>query len=162
MGTKYQGSPEEMRALDSYIKLTRASESVFHRTTAHLFAHGLTTSQFAALEALYHLGTLSQVELAKKVLKSTGNMTLVLQNLEKRGLVCRERNKDDQRYVHVSMTDAGRELIERLLPGHVRGIVDAMDVLTPEEQATLGRLCRKLGTMQGHKETPSTPDKTMG
>jgi MarR family 2-MHQ and catechol resistance regulon transcriptional repressor len=153
MGTKYQGSAEEVRALDSYIKLMRASESVFDRTTAHLAQYNLTSSQFAVLEALYHLGTLSQVALAQKLLKSTGNMTLVLQNLEKQGLICRERSKQDQRYVLVSMTDAGRALIARIFPLHVAGIVAAMGVLTAEEQDTLAQLCRKLGTMQGQLAT---------
>jgi MarR family 2-MHQ and catechol resistance regulon transcriptional repressor len=148
MGTRYQGSAEEISALDSCIKLTRASESVFNRTTAHLAQYDLTASQFAVLEALYHLGTLSQVELAQKLLKSTGNMTLVLRNLEKRSLICRERRPQDQRYVEVSLTQAGRELAARILPEHVRGIVAAMSALTAEEQATLGRLCRKLGTAQ--------------
>ena len=149
MGTKYQGSAEEVLALDSYIKLTRASESVFNRPTAHLADYDLTASQFAVLEALYHLGTLSQVALARKLLKSTGNMTLVLRNLEKQGSICRERSAQDQRYVQVSLTESGRRLIARILPAHVQGIVEAMGVLTTEEQAVLGRLCRKLGTGQG-------------
>lgn len=148
MGTKYQGTPEAVAALDSYIKLTRASESVFSRTTAHLSDYGVTDSQFAVLEALYHLGTLSQVELAQKLLKSTGNMTLVLKNLEKQHLIYRERSQQDQRYMRVSLTDAGRELIANIMPTHVQGIVESMSVLTAEEQATLGQLCRKLGTMQ--------------
>lgn len=145
MGTKYQGSPAEVTALNSYIKLTRASESIFSRTTAHLADYGLTDTQFAVLEALYYLGTLSQVELAQKVLKSTGNLTLVLKNLEKQGLICRERSQQDQRYMRVSMTEAGQALIARIMPLHVQGIVAAMGVLTAEEQATLDRLCRKLG-----------------
>jgi MarR family 2-MHQ and catechol resistance regulon transcriptional repressor len=88
------------------------------------------------------------VELAQKLLKSTGNMTLVLRNLEKRSLICRERRPQDQRYVEVSLAQAGRDLVARVLPEHVRGIVEAIGVLTAEEQATLGRLCRKLGTAQ--------------
>jgi hypothetical protein len=35
---------------------------------------------------------------------------------------------------------------------HVQGIVEAMGVLTAEEQATLGALCRKLGRMQNQRE----------
>lgn len=149
MANKYQGTAAEISALDAYVKLTRASESVFARTTAHLADFELTPSQFAVLEALYHLGTLAQVELAQKLLKSTGNMTLVLRNLEKRGLIARERSPQDQRYVRVSLTAAGRELIARILPLHVQGIVAALSVLSAEEQATLAQLCRKLGTAQG-------------
>ncbi len=152
MGTKYQGAPDEINALDTYIKLTRAAERVYHRTNAHLGDYNLTTSQFAVLEALYHLGKLSQVELAHKLLKSTGNMTLVLKNLEKRDLICRERSQQDQRVVQVSISPSGQALIARILPGHVRGIVEALGVLSAKEQATLGRLCRKLGLAQSESD----------
>lgn len=118
------------------------------RTTAHLSAHDLTHTQFAVLEALYHLGTLSQVVLARKLLKSTGNMTTVLQNLEKRGLITRERDAHDQRVMQVTITAAGRRLVECVLPAHVRGIVDALSVLSAGEQETLGALCRRLGRQQ--------------
>ncbi|MEZ4671381.1 MAG: MarR family transcriptional regulator [Anaerolineae bacterium] len=145
MGTKYQGTTAEVRALNTYIKLSRAAESVIGRTTEHLNNYDLTLSQFSVLEALYHLGTLTQVELARKLLKSTGNITTVLQNLEKRALIGRQRDANDQRYVMVSITDSGRSLIAGIFPGHVRGIVDEMHKLTPAEQETLATLCRKLG-----------------
>ena len=148
MPTKYQGSPEVRRALDTYIKLTRAAESVLDRTNAHLAAHNLTTTQFGVLEALYHLGTLSQVELARKLLKSTGNVTTVLQNLEKRALISRARDQDDQRYVQVSITTEGQRLLESILPAHFDGIVADFSILTAEEQETLACLCRKLGLRQ--------------
>ena len=149
MPTKYRGTPEETRALNAYIKLQRAAESVLTRTTAHLSHYNLTISQFAILEALYHLGTLSQRELAEKLLKSTGNMSIVLKNIEKRGLVSRERDPQDNRYVQVCITDSGTAIIESLLNQHVAGIVADMCVLTAEEQETLSRLCRKLGLREG-------------
>ncbi|MDL1900488.1 MarR family transcriptional regulator [Anaerolineae bacterium CFX9] len=148
MGTKYQGTAEEISALNTYIALTRAAESVIDRTNHHLHNYHLSTSQFAVLEALYHLGTLSQVELARKLLKSTGNMTTVLQNLERAGLICRERDRDDQRYIRVSLLQAGRALVEQILPVHVAGIVRDLSVLTPDEQRQLTALCRKLGLQQ--------------
>ncbi|MDX2162242.1 MAG: MarR family transcriptional regulator [bacterium] len=155
MTTKYQGTPEDVRALDAYIKLSRAAESVFDRINARLPEYDLTTTQFAALEALYHLGTLSQVVLAAKLLKSTGNITTVLQNLEKRGLIERERRPDDQRVVQVSISERGRALISAMFPAHVARVVEAFAVLTAEEQATLARLCRKLGTAQAAHREPA-------
>ncbi len=145
MGTKYQGTEAEVQALDTYIKVTRAAQSVTDRALEHLSESNLSSSQFAILEALYHLGTLSQVELSKKLLLSTGNITTVIQNLEKRDLVCRQRSTNDQRYMQVSITDAGRKLIADIFPAHVAGIVEIMNVLTPEEQETLAQLSRKLG-----------------
>jgi len=145
MGTKYQGTEAEVLALNTYIKVTRAAQSIMGRAMEHLSDANLTPSQFAILEALYHLGTLSQVELAKKLLLSTGNITTVIQNLEKRDLVCRQRSTDDQRYMQVSITDSGRALIASIFPSHVQGIVEIMSVLSPEEQQILAQLSRKLG-----------------
>lgn len=145
MPTKYKGTPEEIRALDVYIKLQRAAGTVLNRTTAHLADYNLSVSQFAVLEALYHLGVLSQRELAKKLLQSTGNISTVLKKLEKRGLISRERDLDDNRYMQVCITEAGREILKRCFEPHVRGIVAEMSILTAEEQEELARLCRTLG-----------------
>jgi MarR family 2-MHQ and catechol resistance regulon transcriptional repressor len=145
MPTRYTGTPEEIQALNTYIKLQRVAETTLANTTAHLSRYGLTTSQFGILEALYHLGILSQRTLAEKLLKSTGNISIVLKNLEKRGLVERHRNPQDLRYMEVRITDKGSELIADLLPAHVAGIVAEMGILTAAEQAELARLSRKLG-----------------
>lgn len=148
MPTRYDGTPEETRALDAYIKLQRAAETVVTRTTAHLSAYNLTVSQFGVLEALYHLGTLSQRDLAQKLLKSTGNISIVLKNLEKRGLITRERNPADIRTMQVRISAAGRDLIAGFFDQHVAGIVDEMSILTAAEQGELARLCRKLGVRE--------------
>ncbi len=145
MGTHYQGPPAEVRALDAYIKLTRAAESVSARVAAAYADAGLTDGQFGALEALYHLGPLVQRTLADKLLRSSGNITLVIDNLERRGLVRRERSTTDRRCITVHLTDEGRRLIRRLFPRQVARLVAEFAILTPAEQDELGRLCRKLG-----------------
>ncbi len=143
--TNYKGSENEVRALSTYVKLMRAAESVSTRIHGHLAAANLTISQFGVLEALLHLGPLSQAELARKILKSTGNITMVIDNLEKRGLVKRERNPKDRRYYSVTLTATGKKLIASLFPRHAAGIVEGMNALTRSEQEVLGNLCRKLG-----------------
>jgi MarR family 2-MHQ and catechol resistance regulon transcriptional repressor len=97
------------------------------------------------LEALYHLGPLSQGELAKKILKSSGNITMVIDNLEKRGLVKRERSPEDRRVYVVRLTVEGRRLIGSIFPRHAAKIVEEMKALTRTEQEELSRLCRKVG-----------------
>ncbi len=145
MGTKYQGTQAEKLALDTYIKLQRAAESSLTRTTRCLADLNLTLSQFAILEALYHLGPMSQRDLAEKLLKSTGNIASVLKIMEKRALIQRQRSQKDNRYMEVDLTESGRELIAGYFPKHVALIVADMAVLTAEEQAQLAALCRKLG-----------------
>ena len=143
--TQYRGSKDETRALNVYVKLTRASETISVRIHRHLGDTGLTVSQFGVLEAIYHIGPLSQAELARKIMRSTGNITMVIDNLEKRGLVRRERSQGDRRYYAVQLTPEGKELIRTIFPLHAEKILKAMNALTRAEQETLGHLCRKLG-----------------
>ena len=156
MATKYQGNQTERRALDSYIKLSRAANTVETRINTHLADYGLTLSQFGVLEALYHLGPLPQNALAEKILKSTGNLTTVLDNLCKRDLVKRDRDPDDRRAYRVELTEAGSQLIARLFPVHVGKVVETFAVLSAQEQNQFAQLCRKLGL--GQENVP--PSKT--
>jgi len=93
MGTHYKGSRKEKQALNAYVALMRAAESVTSRTTGSMTEAGLTLSQFGVLEAIYHLGPLCQRALAEKILKSTGNIVVVVDNLERQSLVVRRRDK---------------------------------------------------------------------
>lgn len=145
MPTRYPGSPAETAALDAYIKLMRAAESLTARAGGVMAAAGLTIGQFGALEALLHHGPLCQRDLGQKLLRSGGNVTLVVDNLGKRNLVTRKRVPDNRRMMKVELTPAGRRLLQRLLPRHVEAVVAEMSVLTPTEQEDLGRLCRRVG-----------------
>ena len=145
MPTHYRGSPQERQALDAYIKLMRAAESVTARLEPLMRSADLTVGQFGALEALFHLGPLCQRDLGYKLLRSGGNTTVVVGNLARRGLVRRTRRPDDRRYITVTLTDKGRRLIGGIFPRHAQHVVREMCALAPEEQATLGRLCRQLG-----------------
>lgn len=148
MGTQYLGTTEEVTALDAYIKLVRATESVTHRLHRHLETSKLTVTQFGVLEVLFHLGAMYQRDLAEKLLKSGGNITLVIDNLEKRQLVKRDREVGDRRCISVSLTPAGKQLISDIFPTHVAAIVKEMSILSLDEQAELGRLCKKIGKQE--------------
>ena len=106
MGTRHRGPADEVRALDLFIKLMRAAESVATRVHRAVAEADLTVSQFGVLEAVFHLGPMCQKELGTKLLKSGGNITMVVDNLERRGLVRRTRNPENRKYVTVSLTDA--------------------------------------------------------
>ena len=145
MRGRYRGNKAETRALRTYVKLMRAAESVTARTHRHLYSMDLTISQFAVLEALYQLVPLFQKEIGQKILRSSGNITMVIDNLEKNGLVRRERNEADRRFFIVHLTDKGYNLIDKIFPSHAAVIAEDLAVLTAAEQDALGRLCKKLG-----------------
>lgn len=145
MPTHFTGSRTETRTLDTFIKLTRCTNSVLARLAEHNTVGDLTYSQFAVLEALYHLGSMTQGEVSMKVLKSGSNITTVIDNLERDGLVRRERGAKDRRVIHVHLTEAGTSKVEAVLPNHVAALVEEFSVLSASEQETLGELCKKLG-----------------
>ncbi len=144
MGTRHQGSIEEINALNAFIKLQRASESVSTRVHAVL-PENLTITQFGVLEALYHIGPLCQGELAEKLLRSGGNLTLVVDNLEKAGYVLRERDPADRRFVVVKLTDKGTKFITELFPKVAGNVTREMSILSSTELLALSRLCKKIG-----------------
>lgn len=148
MPTHYRGDPKSVLALDTYIKFTRAANALEARLFQEAPMEDLTPSQFGVLETLFHLGPLCQGELSVKLLRSTGNMTMVLDNLEKRGLVKRVRETQDRRMVTIHLTPSGQELIERVFPQVLDKIACELDILTPAEQEMFGRLCKILGKQQ--------------
>lgn len=145
MPTHHSGAAREVQALDTFIKLMRAADSLGAVLTRHAATAGLTLGQFGVLETLMHLGPMSQCDLGAKLLRSGSNVTTVVDNLEKRHLVRRVRRADDRRVVDVSLTPEGRRLIEQLFPDHAREITRLFGSLSRAEQRTLGTLCRTLG-----------------
>lgn len=142
---KIAETPLQAVALSTFIKLMRATESVSADVHRRLSDYSLTISQLGVLEALYHLGPMCQRDLAAKILKSAGNITMVIHNLEKRDLVSRDRDSEDRRFVMISLTARGEELIADIFPAHREGIQERMKTLSVRELQTLGRLLKKLG-----------------
>ena len=145
MGTHYNGSKKEIRALDSYIKLMRAADTISAAVNFSLSKFGLTESQFNVLDALYHLGPLSQKELGFKLLKSGGNITMVIDNLEKDSYVERIRGAEDRRIFFVYLTKKGEKRLEDIMPVQVKFIANEMHRLSKTEQIELQRLCKRIG-----------------
>jgi MarR family 2-MHQ and catechol resistance regulon transcriptional repressor len=146
MPVHFDGSREERRAADAYVKLVRCASAVASRLEEDLRARGLNESTFGALEALLHLGPLSPRELGGKLFTSNPNVTKVLDVLEKKGLIVRMRRSDsDRRRVTVQLTPAGVAEAKRAFSSHLAEIVDDLATLTPREQEELARLCKKLG-----------------
>jgi MarR family 2-MHQ and catechol resistance regulon transcriptional repressor len=145
MATQYDGSDEEERALNAYIRFTRAFETISREISETFRARDLTSGQFGVLETVYHLGPMYQGQLGEKLLQSKGNISTIVSNLVDRGLVERRRDQEDRRYIKIHLTDEGKELIKDLFPTHVERIQATFDALDDDEVEELGRLCRKLG-----------------
>ncbi len=145
MPTLYNGSVQEKRALNAYICLYRAADTITERVTKNIQASGITTSQFALLECLYHHGSMNPSHLAKKTLKSCGNMTFIIDKLEKKGWLKREAIPNERRSHMVTLKQKGKDIVEEWLPTYVNNIKNNMALLSLQEQNSLRELCRKIG-----------------
>lgn len=74
-------------------------------------------------------GPQPQRDIARYLLKTGGNVTVVVDNLEKQGFVARIRDTEDRRLVYVKLTPAGEEFFDRVYPGHLLRIRQAMSGL---------------------------------
>lgn len=132
-------------ALQLWVKLARAF-SVFQKATIKdIETYGLTQAQFGALECLGHLGPMTIGQLCKKNLVSGGNMTVVVDNLEKLELVERVQSKEDRRAIVVQLTTKGKRLFADIFPKHAQYVSGLTAALTEREQKQLSQLLKKLG-----------------
>ena len=148
MPTHFKGPESQRKSLDLYIKLLRAADSVSNGATHSLLDTGITLPQFGVLEALMHLGPLRPSDIAEKHLKSRNNITVVVDNLERQGLVMRHSCPKDRRAVWIMLTDKGRAQIEELFPKHAEMVDSQMQILTTDERRELERLLRIVGKQQ--------------
>ncbi len=145
MKTTLQYGKEADLALSLWVKLARAS-SIFARLSARdIERYGLTQPQFSVVEALGHLGPMMIGDLGKKMLVTGGCMTVIIDNLERDGLVERVRSVEDRRVVKVGLTSKGNEMFQRIFRQHATRITELASVLTEAEQRRLSDLLRKLG-----------------
>jgi MarR family 2-MHQ and catechol resistance regulon transcriptional repressor len=142
--TAAEDYPEHTQAFSSFIKLCRATWSVTARVASCLPGN-ITFAQFAVLEALSSLGSMTQKDIAIKILRSSASVTSVVDNLERRGLVRRRRSREDRRLVRVNLTDEGRSLMKEVLPVYMGKVKEEFSALSLAEQVQLGELCKKLG-----------------
>lgn len=133
----------------SLARVAQALETASHR---HLAASHLTVTQFAVLRLLLSEGSCSQRYLGQKLQRSGGNLTLVIDNLERDGMVTRTRDLSDRRVRQIRLTEQGRALTERLLPQHQQGLRDLLAPLTPGEQQLLCHLADRLNAALTHGE----------
>lgn len=143
--------------LKLYIVLSRASETIHAHTAAHIHSLGLTQTEFAILEALYHKGPMLLGEVQKKILVSSGGITFLIDKLEKRGLVRRDACATDRRARYAKLTDEGKQLMDRIFPEHAEVIRRAMAGLGLADQRKLIELLKTLGLEAAAMELPGAP-----
>lgn len=139
-----KGEKKRRRALDAYTRLQRAAALSAAQVEAAVAPFGLTASQFGVLDTIATRGAVHQQELAEALGRSKAQMTAIIDALETRALVRRERHAVDRRFITVHLTADGRALLARATPERTDAIVALMGTLTGEQRSRLARLCRRM------------------
>jgi MarR family 2-MHQ and catechol resistance regulon transcriptional repressor len=132
-------------SLDLYIALSRAQQWVNAHADRDIKKLGLNRTEFGVLELLYHKGPQPLQRIGTKVLMSSGNITYVIDKLEKKSLVCRKASSSDRRLIYAEITEKGSTFIEESFPNHIHVIENAVAGLTEEEQKVASQLLKKMG-----------------
>lgn len=130
------GKPDGLDAqqLAAYFALMEVSSLLRHAVEGHLRDDGgLSYVQFEILARLADTpsGQQRMTDLADGVVYSRSGLTYQADRLERAGLISREPSVDDERSTTVTITAAGRELVARVMPGHLqlvrRMLLDPLD-----------------------------------
>lgn len=127
------------------VTLARCMQSINRRETPVIQARGLTMPQFGVLDLLYHKGSQKICQIIEKTLSTGGNMTVIIDNLEKIGLVARHDDPEDRRARVISLTKEGQKLMASLFPQHMKNLDEILSALTAQEKRQLIDLAKKLG-----------------
>ncbi len=133
-------------ALSMWVKLARASDTLAMLTQKDIEQHDLTAPQFGVLESLGHLGPMKIGEICSKKLMTGGNITVVIDNLEKLEYVERIKDPQDRRAYIIRLTPKGEKKFNEMFPRHAQIVEELVwSVLTEDEIDQLSELLKKLG-----------------
>lgn len=134
---------ENRSALNSMIALRRSLHTITSLEAPLIKKHGITMTQFGVLETLYNKGDMRIQDLIDKMLTTSGNMTVVIKNMIRDGLITREPNPMDKRACLISLTAQGRSFIEAILPEHYENIGKIFSVLDQDQQESLVNILKQ-------------------
>jgi DNA-binding MarR family transcriptional regulator len=142
--------PTQHYRVESYRVLTsvgyllkRAHSLLVEHIEPHLEARGLTFTQWVVLMHLREGLALNATVLCAQLRHDSGALTRILDQLERRGMVQRERSRRDRRAVQLHLTEQGRAIIEALIPSVVEQLNGALQNFSTNDLAELTRLLHK-------------------
>lgn len=132
------------KSMKTVVRIDRVFHLVNNMTESYLSKNNLTFNQFKVLEVLYHLGDLNIGSITKLTSSTPGNTTVVVKNLKRDNLISSIKDPNDSRASILSITQDGKDIIERVFPGHAQNLFDFMKVLSDDEISTLYDLLNKI------------------
>ena len=145
MSEEEKNQLDEKLSLKLFVVLTRALDAVRKSIEKEIRTYGLNPTEFAVLELLYNKGEQSAQKIGEKVLIASSSITYVVDKLEKKDLILRTHYPEDRRIINVSITDAGRKMMDEIFPIHTQGVQRILEGLDTKEKEEMISQLKKLG-----------------
>ena len=126
------------------IGIMRASNLLVDDLKKTLKNYPINATEFSVMEFLYSKGEKSIQEIRDRILLASGSATYVVDNLERKEYVRRIVNQNDRRVTYIKLTEAGKNLINDILPTHKKNTKKIFNDLTNEELITLKEILKKI------------------
>jgi DNA-binding MarR family transcriptional regulator len=137
--------PKTYHARDSIGYLVRRAGNLMTTRVEEVFAeHEITFAQWMVLMRLRDGLATTAAELARDMCHDSGALTRIIDQLAQRGLIERQRDREDRRTIGLSLTGRGLETVNGLVPTVVGLLNLALADFTHDESAELTRLLNKL------------------
>ncbi len=138
-----------MNIKESYLKLTtillRTNQHVSDVIKHDIESNQLNTTEFGALEVLYHKGKQPIKSVGEKMLMANSSMTYVVDKLVKRGFISKEQDERDRRNTLIDLTSEGKQFFNSIFDHHIETLTSIYDILTQNETDELIKLLKKVG-----------------
>lgn len=135
-------------SMKTWMQVFRTYNKIRAKELAYIQSYDLTMHQFQVLEVLYHKGDLNIGSITKLTMSTPGNITVVVKNLKRDGLIVSLQDENDKRASILSITQKGQTIIEKVFPQHAKNFETYFNVLNNEELETLYTLLNKLQKSQ--------------
>ncbi|MBN8526238.1 MAG: MarR family transcriptional regulator [Planctomycetes bacterium] len=136
-------------SLDILRSLRRIVRRIEGASTELEQQHGVTAPQLLCLQALRRHGSITQIELSRAVRLSAPTLVGVIDRLESKALVVRQRDAKDRRRIHLVLTDAGRDIALSAPEPLQHQLERGLDALAESERAAIaGALARLVGLLE--------------
>lgn len=128
----------------NWVAVARACHLVQQELARQLKPLDLKTPHLDIMVNLVRSPGMSQQDLAHKLFVGRSNMTMLLPQMEKRGLVERRADPDDKRALRLFLTEKGRALADKAIAVQASIVDDIMSLSTPEECEQVGESMRRI------------------
>jgi len=137
-------TPEDFHDCHLGLLLGRAALLKDKIIDTHMEPHGITAAQFKVLIIMAQFGVDTPAELCRHLSLDSGSMTRMLDRLEQKGFLARQRSEHDRRQVRLVLTEGGQSLTDRLPHIGAEAMNELAGAITREELQTLENILKKI------------------